>query len=225
MSAGNLAEEARIAPVRAAGTYAYGTSRRKLRPAVPGQPASQPKRRGPKPRPAECGSPDGAMAHYRRGEKACPACARARSAARREYRPPRLPGDEAARQFGAVMRTARKASGLTQRQLGGMVGLSNTSVSAVEAAKQDPGIAKVLAIAAVLGIDLNALSRGDGPRQSHEVTVRSVFEASCGTCAGVIGTAVTYAEVTAIRREHVSRYQEGAAAYEPLPPVPDGEPS
>jgi y4mF family transcriptional regulator len=59
--------------------------------------------------------------------------------------------------LGAVIRTARKAHGLTQAQLAGLAGAGVRFVSELERGKQGAELGKVLDVLAVLGLRLQVL--------------------------------------------------------------------
>jgi transcriptional regulator with XRE-family HTH domain len=63
-------------------------------------------------------------------------------------------------QLGARIREARRDAGLTQSELGAMLGISAVAVSQVEKGKHAPALAKVVSIAEVLGVSL-AMLLGD----------------------------------------------------------------
>lgn len=63
-------------------------------------------------------------------------------------------------QLGTRIREARRNAGLTQPELGAMLGISAVAVSQVEKGKHAPALAKVVAVADALGVSL-AMLLGD----------------------------------------------------------------
>jgi HTH-type transcriptional regulator / antitoxin HipB len=71
-------------------------------------------------------------------------------------------------QVGLVLRAARKSAGLSQKQLAARLGLSQNRMSELET---DPGSMRVdqlLAVMAVLGIELQVQTRGGPPAASGQ---------------------------------------------------------
>lgn len=65
--------------------------------------------------------------------------------------------------FGAAVRFARKAAGLSQSDLAGAVGLTRTSICNIEAGIQNVSIRRVASIAGALGLQpADLLPGGDG---------------------------------------------------------------
>jgi len=58
---------------------------------------------------------------------------------------------------GIRIKQARKAKGLTQKQLAAKAGLSNSTLSDIERGQLDPKLSQVSAICQCLGLDLNWL--------------------------------------------------------------------
>ncbi|MDN5600863.1 MAG: helix-turn-helix domain-containing protein [Brachybacterium sp.] len=62
--------------------------------------------------------------------------------------------DELAAGIGRSIRRARKDAGLTQQQLGELAGLSDRTIREIEIGTGRPGLASVLTVLAVLGLNL-----------------------------------------------------------------------
>ena len=61
------------------------------------------------------------------------------------------------KRFGSVVRSYRRKMGLTQFELGNLVGIHRTYVGAIERGERNLTIMKVCEIADVLGRDLSAI--------------------------------------------------------------------
>lgn len=68
--------------------------------------------------------------------------------------------DELLRVVGDRLRTARKASGLSQEALAHQAGLHRTYVSSVERGERNIALLNILTLATVLGIDAGTLLAG-----------------------------------------------------------------
>jgi DNA-binding XRE family transcriptional regulator len=97
------------------------------------------------------------------------------------------------RTVGRRVRGARLAAGLSQAQLAQRIGMTRSSVSNLEAGRQDMNITRIAGILSALGLDLSALVQPDDlpvlrplPLPPHEVVIRSVLEVSCSTCGGTV---------------------------------------
>lgn len=64
--------------------------------------------------------------------------------------------------FGLLVRTERKAQGLTQEQLAGLTGVGVRFVRELEAGKESCQIGRALQVAAALGLTLAVGSRREG---------------------------------------------------------------
>ncbi len=65
------------------------------------------------------------------------------------------------KRFGEKLRTLRQRDGLTLRQLGDMLGVSNTFVLSIEQGKKVPNAAMILKIAEVFDVTPNQLMLDD----------------------------------------------------------------
>lgn len=78
-------------------------------------------------------------------------------------------------EIGLVMREARKQMGLSQEQLGRLLGMSRATISGIETGKiAEVGIRKMMALCATLGLELYAGQRHPYPtlqalrQENHE---------------------------------------------------------
>ena len=66
--------------------------------------------------------------------------------------------------LGLVLKDARKRAGLSQEQLARPVGMSRTTISALESGRcEEIGFAKLSALFDILGLDLTAAARKGRP--------------------------------------------------------------
>lgn len=65
--------------------------------------------------------------------------------------------------YGARIKAARHAAGLTVAQLAARLGVSRGAVSAWEAERRDPGVAGLLRVAAALGVPGGSLLAAAAP--------------------------------------------------------------
>ena len=63
------------------------------------------------------------------------------------------------KEFGAAIRTARKAQGLRQDQLAGATGVGTRFIVDLEAGKSTAQLGKALAVVAALGIQISLVDR------------------------------------------------------------------
>jgi HTH-type transcriptional regulator/antitoxin HipB len=78
-------------------------------------------------------------------------------------------------EIGLIMREARKQMGLSQEQLGRLLGMSRATISGIETGKiAEVGIRKMMALCATLGLELHAGKRHPYPtlqtlrQENHE---------------------------------------------------------
>jgi transcriptional regulator with XRE-family HTH domain len=108
--------------------------------------------------------------------------------------------------FGKALASARLASGLTQRQLGELLGgTTQSAVSAWEGGEAEPLPDTVFAVEQLLGLAGGALSRALGYLPAHEGGVASSVPAAIAAdpLLGVKekrGLLALYEEFTAVRR-------------------------
>lgn len=118
--------------------------------------------------------------------------------------------EELLRRAGARVRAARESAGMSQAQLAERIGLVRSSVSNLEAGRQDMTISRLAGIAAVLSLDLAELvTLGELPPPPHEVAIMAVLEVSCRTCGGlVLDVTRSRAEAQDSKAAHVAAMQE-----------------
>jgi transcriptional regulator with XRE-family HTH domain len=75
---------------------------------------------------------------------------------------PSIPRDVSAKVFGAALKAAREAAGITQWELAEAADLHRTYPSMLERGKRTPTISVVLRLAQVLGIDAGDLLKAAG---------------------------------------------------------------
>ena len=85
--------------------------------------------------------------------------------------------------FGRRLRDARKAAGLTQKELADKIGLKQATISELENDEYS-GSAKAAAMAEVLGVSAMWLAEGKGKREVRETTKGSYDEAIAAASAG-----------------------------------------
>jgi transcriptional regulator with XRE-family HTH domain len=73
--------------------------------------------------------------------------------------------------LGARMREARAQAGLTQEDLAGRLGFTQTAVSYWEAGKRDPGVADLLRVAEALAVPPASLLPGSDPLPADGVVI------------------------------------------------------
>jgi len=75
-----------------------------------------------------------------------------------------------ASQLGQILRTARRANGLSQGQAAARVGLSQSRLSAMELEPRSITAEQLLALVALYGLELTVQTRGDAdvPQQQTE---------------------------------------------------------
>jgi molybdate-binding protein/DNA-binding XRE family transcriptional regulator len=93
---------------------------------------------------------------------------------------------EVTQAHGARLRLARQARGLSQQQLAGVAGVTRQAVSAVESGHSDPSLRVALALAAALGMTVEALFGPGDP--ADPVLARPVAAASRGGSRVVLAT-------------------------------------
>ncbi len=76
--------------------------------------------------------------------------------------PKTRPGAKQLREFGHRLQVARKATGLTQEQLGELAGLHRTYIGHLERGEVNPSLLNVLQVAAALQVDAGDLIAGLG---------------------------------------------------------------
>ncbi len=65
------------------------------------------------------------------------------------------------KRFGEKLRTLRERRGLSQRQLGDMLGVTRTHVSRMERGEKTPNVAMVLKVADIFGVTTDQLIRDE----------------------------------------------------------------
>jgi transcriptional regulator with XRE-family HTH domain len=119
---------------------------------------------------------------------------------------------------GARVRAARDATGMTQNQLAGYMGLSRTSIANIEAGRQALDLEGAALVARVLRIAVGDLIAADDlpplelPPVPHKVTIRRSWEVVCETCDGlVIGSHPVHAAALKSKQLHIDAKQAGAS--------------
>lgn len=67
------------------------------------------------------------------------------------------------------IRTARKAKGITMKELGKLVGVSESAISMYETFKREPDNATLLSISSALGVSVDYLLGNSNSSESNEI--------------------------------------------------------
>ena len=108
------------------------------------------------------------------------------------------------RLMGARIRSAREAAGISQDELAARIGLTRTSVTNIEAGRQDVPLSRLVVLAAALDVELAGLvAAGDLP-VVHKVRLRRVYEVGCETCGDDLGSYPDHEAAMKARRDHIT---------------------
>lgn len=114
--------------------------------------------------------------------------------------------------IGEAVRSRREALGLSQARLARLAGLSRATINAFEAGATDLGIAKVLAIAQVLGLTFGIRERAAAHGAWLEAAARSASTSyRTPMPPAVLALAIRTGEIDARYRPHMATFLDEAS--------------
>jgi HTH-type transcriptional regulator / antitoxin HipB len=81
------------------------------------------------------------------------------------------------RELGALLKEARRKRGMTQQELAKAAGVERSWLTRLEAGRENPTFAKLLAVLDAVGVVLDLQSSGDRPRETPSNRLDAVLAA------------------------------------------------
>jgi transcriptional regulator with XRE-family HTH domain len=109
--------------------------------------------------------------------------------------------------FGETVTALRAAVGLTQGDLGAVLGIEKSNVSRMERGEAEPTLSRIIAIAGFFGVTVASLLDGTASVASAKIHIGASV-----TCDehGTLGTQLTADEARRVRAEHLREHLASA---------------